>query len=78
MKAVPAISERIPKSQTVWCNKIWSDWAKIRNTKLLAGENPSVIVLLSLILMNFWISGYVMEVQKANGDAHPPSTLIQL
>lgn len=32
-----ATSECIPKkcrSPTVWCSKLWFDWAKVRNTKL--------------------------------------------
>ena len=55
-------------------------WAQARNLQLLPEEKPfsSTFDELSLTEMDFWLSRFVLEVRKANGDSYPPNSLCQL
>ena len=56
------------------------EWAQARNLKLQQEEQPFSIKFdeLSVNEMDFWLSRFVLEVFKANGDAYPPNSLYQL
>ena len=58
--------------QTDWTVQVWSNWAQARNFRLLPEEKPfsSTFDELSVTEMNFWLSRFVLEVCKANGDPY--------
>ena len=66
--------------QTDWTVRMWTEWAQAINLKLLQEEQPFSIKFDELTLdeMDFWLSRFVLEVRKANGDAYPPNSLYQL
>ena len=68
------------QGQTNWTVRVLTDWALTRNTKLLPEEKPfsSTFYELSVAEMDFWLSRFVLEVRKANGDPYPPNSLYQL
>ena len=68
------------KEQTEWAVKVWKEWALARNTRLLSDEEPfrSTFCELTLPEMDFWLSRFILEVRKKNGDPYPPNTLYQL
>ena len=50
------------------------------NTRLLLDEEPFSTTFCELTVseMDFWLSRFVLEVRKKNGDPYPPNTLYQL
>ena len=60
--------------------KVWTDWAKSRNQKLLPPEQPFSLVLYELTVseIDFWLSRFVLEVRKKNGEPYPPDSLYQI
>ena len=68
------------KEQTEWAVRTWKEWALCRNSRLLSGEQPfsPTFTELSVPEMNFWLSKFVLEVRKKNGEPYPPNTLYQL
>ena len=68
------------QGQTDWAVRVWTDWAISRNLKLLHGENPfsSTFFELTTTEIDFWLSRFVLEVRKSNGDAYPPNSLYQI
>ena len=68
------------RNNTSWAVKVWTDWASARNKNLLPEELPfsSLLSDLTLSEMNFWLSRYVLEIRKKDGDPYPPNTIYQL
>ena len=62
------------KEQTEWAVKVWKEWALARNTRLLSDEEPFSATFCELTVseMDFWLSRFILEVHKKNGDPHPP------
>ena len=60
--------------------KVWKEWALARNTWLLSDEQPfsTSFCKLTVSEMDFWLSMFILEVHKKNGDPYPPNTLYQL
>ena len=59
------------KEQTEWAVKVWKEWALARNTRLLPDEEPfSTTFFVSE--KDFWLSRFIQEVRKKNGDPYPP------
>ena len=66
------------KKNNSWALKVFNDWKSQRSTEdgeqcpddLL--ENPDVTKL------NYWLSRFVAEVRRADGNAYPPRTISQL
>ena len=68
------------REQTEWAVRVWQEWALARNTRLLSDEEPFSTTFCELTVseMDFWLSRFVLEVRKKNGDPYPPNTLYQL
>ncbi len=68
------------KDATTWAVHVWTSWANARNKRLLSDEkrfNPD-LCLLTTEEMKFWLSRFVLEVRKKNGDYYPPNAIYQL
>ena len=65
------------RDQTEWAVRVWKEWALARNTRLLSDEEPFSTTFCELTVseMDFWLSRFILEVRKKNGDPYPPSTL---
>ena len=61
------------KEQTEWAVKVWKEWALASNTRLLSNEEPFSTTFCELTVseMNFWLSRFILEVRKKNGDPYP-------
>ena len=68
------------KMQTDWTVRVWEQWAKSRNSRLLPGEKPFSAEFGSLTRseMQFWLCRFVLETRKANGEPYNPNTLYQI
>ena len=68
------------RSQTNWAIKVWTEWATSRNRNLLPDEAPfnCEIETLSAQLINFWLSRFVLEIRRRDGERYPPASLYQL
>lgn len=76
---------RVPantRKQTMWCLAVWEDWIKARRSMpVLNEEFPIVerdITEMDVDKMNFWLSKFVLEVRKTNGDCFYPSTMYNI
>ena len=67
------------KEQTEWAVKVWKEWALAKNTRLLPDEEPFNTTFF-VSEKDFWLSRFILEVHKKNGDPYPPppNTLYQL
>lgn len=75
-----AIASAVPvktKQQTEWSVRVWEQWARSRNGRLLPGEQQFSFDFgtLSVAEMKFWLCRFVLEVRKANGEPYNPTTL---
>ena len=86
-KEVRAMRERaIPKNtkkSTNWATTVWIDWTEYR--RMAAEEDadeselPSALInQLTKTELNYWLSHFVLEVRRRNGDCYPPNTLYQI
>ncbi len=68
------------KLNTDWAVKVWTDWAESRNARLLPKENPFSVSICDLTVseMNFWLSRYILEIRKKDGQPYPPNSLYSL
>lgn len=78
-----AIEASIPKKtreQTNWTVRVWSEWAASRNKKLMRGEQliPANLCDMAVCELDFWLSRFVLEIRKVNGDHYPPNSLYQI
>ena len=67
------------KKNTLWACQNFSDWAKVRNTKL--PNDPVPFGLLSSsdpALVCKWLCCYVMETRQQSGKPYPPSSIYSL
>ncbi len=69
------------KAQTDWTVRVWKDWALSRKQRLLPDEPDSLaedFATLTAEQMDFWLSRFVLEARKANGQLYPPNSLYQI
>ena len=69
-EAVQSASPTKTKEQTEWAVKVWKEWAIVRNTRLLSNEHSFSTTFCELTVseMDFWLSRFVLEVRRKNGD----------
>ena len=63
----------VPKStqtDTLWCFSLWTEWAKQRNTRTVDVEEqvPLDITPLSPMVLQHWMSRFVLELRKKDGN----------
>ncbi|XP_053390761.1 zinc finger MYM-type protein 2-like [Mercenaria mercenaria] len=66
-----------------WALKVWSDWAKFRNSQPASALEssfpiPEDIGDLDDSMINFWGQRFIMEVKRQDGKDYPPNTLTQI
>ena len=69
-KGREAVQSASTKEQTEWGVKVWKEWAIVGNTRLLSNEDSFSTTYCELTVseMDFWLSRFVLEVRKKNGD----------
>ena len=73
---VASVSKNTAKT-TAWSLNIWKEWSKHRQT-LHPGaysEWPVHLYLADNTQLDYWLSKFVLETRKRNGDYYPPKTL---
>ena len=71
-KAVPKNTEK----NTTWVVNIWKQWSAHRHQTCTSYcDWPTHFLIANPTEMNYWLSKFVLEARKANGDHYPPDTL---
>ena len=71
-RAVPKNTDK----NTSWAVNIWKQWsAHRRQTCASYSDWPTHLIIAHPTEMNYWLSKFVLEARKANGDHYPPDTL---
>ena len=76
----------IPKNTrktTNWANTVWIDWAEYRQRIAKEDEEessfPSALInQMTKTELNYWLSHFVVEVRRKDGELYPPNTLYQI
>ncbi|XP_062599022.1 uncharacterized protein LOC134260486 [Saccostrea cucullata] len=65
-----------------WAVRLWTDWARFRNTRpethMEGGVISENICCLSNEALNFWMQRFIIEIRRKDGTAYPPNTLTQI
>lgn len=63
-----------------WAVRLWTDWARFRNTRpetyLEGGIISENICALSNTALNFWMQRFIVEIRKKDGTPYPPNIYI--
>lgn len=71
-KAVPKNTTK----NTSWAVNIWKQWSSHRRQVCTSyNEWPTHLLIAQISELNYWLSKFVLEVRKANGEQYPPDTL---
>ena len=65
------------KKNTNWACKVWSEWAANRKLECPTAWPPHLMIIKPCEL-NLWLSRFVLEVRRQDGQPYPPNTLHQL
>ena len=71
----------IPKntrSSTTWAVNVWKEWTVNLHQQLPSFQCPPHIMLCSPPQLSYWLSRFVLEVRRQNGEHHPPQTLYSM
>ena len=61
---------------TAWGVKVFQDWRSERNRNVLEEQCPSdLFETPDPVQINFWLSRFVAEVRKQNGEPYPPRSI---
>ncbi len=64
---------------TTWAFNIWKQWSSYRRQVCSATECPPANLQQSTKQeMDFWLSKFILEVRKANGDEYTPNSLYSI
>ena len=63
---------------TNWAVKIWREWTTHRRKHCYAVNCPPHILLCTRHQLNQWLSKFVLEVRRQDGEPYPPQTLYQI
>ena len=63
---------------TNWAVKIWREWTTHRRKHCYAVNCPPHILLSTRHQLNRWLSKFVLEVRRQDGEPYPPQTLYQI
>ena len=73
-----AVPKNTSKS-TNWAVKIWRDWSVCRQKACSRlAEYPTHLLITQPKELDYWLSKFVLEVRKENGDHYPPDTLYSI
>ena len=71
-KAIPKNTEK----NTSWAVNVWKQWSAHRRQVCPSYSDwPTHLMIAVPSELNYWLSKFVLETRKANGDHYPPDTL---
>ena len=78
--------ERVPeksRKQSCWALAVYTEWAKWRHAQAetVLGDNglvPENLQLQSAITLDYWLSRFVIEARRKDGNPYPPNTLYNI
>ena len=74
-KAVPKNTDK----NTSWAVNIWKHWSAHRRKVCTSfTEWPTHLLITEPSQLDYWLSKFVLEARKGNGDHYPPDTLQHL
>ena len=62
------------KKNTTWAMNVWKEWATYRK-QLNSANCPLYMLTMSPAELDKWLSRFVLEVRRRNGNVYPPNTL---
>ena len=72
-----AVPKRTTKD-TAWCISLWEQWRKARNSRSKEQVPSDICMLTTSQLLQYWLSRFVLEVRKKDGQEYPPGTLYHI
>ena len=74
------------RNQNSWATGVWDAWANWHNKSVVGkappGEPyifiPADIQGMAENELGFWLTRFVLEIRKRNGEVYPPNTMYQL
>ena len=66
------------KKDTAWCISLWEQWRKARNSRSKEQVPADICTLATSQLLQYWLSRFVLEVRKKDGQEYPPDTLYHI
>ena len=71
-----ARKKAIPKKNTSWALNIWKQWSSHRRQVCTSYNDwPTHLMIAQPSELNYWLSKFVLEVKKGNGEQYLPDTL---
>ncbi|MCG8625945.1 MAG: hypothetical protein MJE68_28605 [Proteobacteria bacterium] len=70
-KAVPKNTNK----NTNWAVNIWKQWSSHRPVCTSCNDWPTHLFNTQPTELNYWLSKFVLEIRKANGEQYPPDAL---
>ena len=78
---IQAVKENsVPKNtarNTAWAVTMWKDWSAHHQQSYLGNytELPVHLYIANNLVLDYWVSKFVVETKNASGDIYPPNTL---
>ena len=71
------------RNSTDWATTVWIEWTEYRRSvaeeDICESELPSPLInQLTKTELNYWLSHFILEARRCNGDMYPPNTLYQI
>ena len=77
LKAQAAVVPLNTKKNTNWVVNVWNEWADYRK-KQRPNDYPPYILTMEIGELDYWLSRFVLEVCRKDGNCYPSNTLHQL
>ena len=65
------------KKNTTWAVNVWNEWVDYRRQQNPL-DYPPYLLTMTLAEMDKWLSRFVLEVRRKDGNVYPPNTIHQL
>ena len=64
-----------PQADTKYCDCIWNEWRRSRNSFTATEVVPEHLPNIDADTLQYWMSRFVLEARKKDGNEYPPNTL---
>ena len=64
-----------PQADTKYCDSIWNEWRHRRNSFTATEVVPQHLPNIDADTLQYWMSRFVLEARKKDGNEYPPNTL---